>query len=168
MNRLAGASPIGANGLSVLPFGNGAERVLGNRDIGATVEGVNLNIHHKGDLYRAGQEGIVFALKYGFDIMKNMGLKIRIVKAGKANMFLSPVFREAFAHITGAVVRLYNTDGSQGAARGAGIGAGIYKNFKEAFTGLKLITEIEPEKSKQSLYKEAYERWEQHLNNKLK
>lgn len=167
MNRKALSSPVGARGLSVLPFGNGAERVLGNRTIQASVTGLNFNIHNKNDLYRAGQEGIVFALKYGFDVMTSMGLKINMVKAGKANMFLSPVFREAFANTTGTAVRLFNTDGSQGAARGAGLGAGTYKDFNEAFNGLKALSETEPEKDKSRLYKEAYNNWLNHLNKQL-
>ncbi|HLF34540.1 MAG TPA: FGGY family carbohydrate kinase [Cyclobacteriaceae bacterium] len=167
MNRLAGKSGIGSNGLVILPFGNGAERVLGNRDIQAEINGLNFNIHKKADLYRAAQEGIVFALKYGFDILQSMHMKSDVVKAGKSNMFLSSLFREAFVNTTGAVVELYNTDGAQGAARGAGIGAGIFKNTREAFFGLKTTTRIEPDAALSRLYRESYDHWLLQLNKKL-
>ena len=167
MNRKALLSGIGAKGLVVLPFGNGAERVLGNRNINAQILGLNFNMHKKQDLYRASQEGIAFALKYGFDVMQKMGMKMKVVRAGKANMFLSPLFREAFVNTTGAIVELINTDGSQGAARGAGVGAGIYKDFKQAFTGLKTLARYEHDQEKTRLYKEAYKIWLKHLNKQL-
>jgi xylulokinase len=169
MNLLAAEVPIGSEGVSILPFGNGAERTLGNAEINAHIQGLQFNTHSQGHVLRAAQEGIVFALKYSFDIMQNMGMHIDTVKAGMANMFLSPVFREAFANITGAQVELYNTDGSAGAARGAGIGAGIYQDFDEAFAGLKQVGAAEPEADKQAAYQEAYGRWhellQEHLQN---
>ncbi|MBP7053476.1 MAG: carbohydrate kinase, partial [Phycisphaerae bacterium] len=137
MNELAAQAPVGSDGLVILPYGNGAERTLENRNIGASVHNWNFNIHKKAHLLRAAQEGIVFALNLGLQIMKDMGTKLQTVKAGNANMFLSPLFAEAFATITGATVELYSTDGSQGAARGAGIGARFYCGPEDAFVGLK-------------------------------
>jgi len=136
MNELAAEAPVGSYGLVILPYGNGAERTLENKNIGASVHGWNFNVHKKAHFLRAAQEGIVFALNYGLGIMRDMGIELKTVKAGNANMFLSPLFAEAFATVTGASVELYNTDGSQGAARGAGIGAGIYKGPEDAFTGV--------------------------------
>ena len=159
MNEQAARAPIGADGVAMLPFGNGAERTLVDAELGAQISGIEFNIHSRSHLLRAAQEGIVFALKYSFDIMQEMGTDISRVKAGKANMFLSPLFREAFANTTGASVELYNTDGSAGAARGAGIGAGIYASTNEAFEGLKQVEMIEPDKNLQSQYQEAYQRW---------
>ena len=159
INELAAKAPIGSDGLTILPFGNGAERTLENKDIGAMVHNLKFNTHDKAHLLRAGQEGIVFALNYGIEIMRNMRIQIKTIRAGNANMFLSPIFREAFATITGATVELYNTDGSQGAARGAGIGAGIYKDCKDAFAGLKCTDRIEPNKKLKSDYTRAYNNW---------
>ena len=159
MNELAAQARVGAAGLTILPYGNGAERTLQNREIGAIVHGLNFNIHSRSHLLRAAQEGIVFALNYGLEIMRDMGVHVQAVKAGHANMFLSPLFGEAFASVTGAQVKLYNTDGSQGAARGAGVGAGIYRNFDEAFAGLQSIKVIEPDPALQPAYQEAYQRW---------
>jgi len=164
INQLAAQAPVGSAGLVFMPFGNGAERVLENKDVGAQVHNLQLNTHQQSHLYRAAQEGIVFALNYGFDIMKEMGMKLETVRAGHANMFLSPLFREAFCNITGAVVELYDTDGAQGAARGAGIGAGIYANHKEAFHGLETLQTIAPEKSLQERYHEAYANWLKYLS----
>lgn len=167
MNELAARVPVGSNGLAILPYGNGAERTLNNRNIGASVHGWNFNVHKKEYFLRAAQEGIVFALNYGLGIMKDMGTKLSTVKAGNANMFLSPLFTEAFATVTGATVELFNTDGSQGAARGAGIGAGIYKGPEEAFVGLEPVKTIEPNKKLTSIYQQAYEKWEDILTRQL-
>jgi xylulokinase len=167
MNLLAEKAPVGSDGLVILPFGNGAERTLENRNLGASIHGLNFNIHNKSHLLRAGQEGIVFALNYGLEIMRGTGVEVRTVRAGHANMFLSPIFAEAFATVTKSVVELYNTDGSQGAARGAGIGAGLYRDAKDAFAGLKPVKTIEPSKSLRSAYQQAYNTWEKVLENEL-
>lgn len=167
MNELAAQAPVGSDGLTILPFGNGAERTLENNDIGASVHGWNFNIHKKPHFLRAAQEGIVFALNYGLQIMKDMGAKPRTVKAGNANMFLSPLFAEAFATVTGATVELYNTDGSQGAARGAGIGVGLYKGVGDAFAGLEPVRTVAPNKQLKKAYQAAYENWTVALGKQL-
>jgi xylulokinase len=163
MNSLAAASPIGAEGLLCYPFGNGAERVLENKSPGAMINKLDFNRHTKAHLARAAQEGIVFSLCYGIEIMVEMGLKINTVRAGKANMFLSPLFAEAFANTTGATVELFNTDGAQGAARAAGVGAGFYANTDESFKGLKVLERIEPQVELQKAYQDAYANWLKHL-----
>ncbi len=167
MNQLASQVPIGCDDLFILPYGNGAERTLENRNIGASVQGWNFNIHKRAHLLRAAQEGIVFALNYGLAIMKNMGIELKTARAGNANMFLSPLFSEAFATVTGATVELYNTDGSQGAARGAGIGAGIYKNDDEAFVGLKPVKTVRPDDKLAPAYIQAYTKWKNILEHEL-
>lgn len=167
MNAIAANAPIGSDGLVVLPFGNGAERILENRDIGASVQGLNFNIHQQAHLFRAGQEGIVFSLAYGFDILQGMGLKTSMIRAGHANMFLSPLFREAFVNTIGATLELYDTDGSKGAALGAGKGAGLFDSFATAFKGLHQILTEEPNPAKAEQYKNAYTHWLKQLNDKL-
>jgi xylulokinase len=167
MNGLAENAPVGSEGLVILPYGNGAERTLENHNIGASVHGLNFNIHNRSHLLRAAQEGIVFALNYGLEIMHSAGVIIKKVRAGKANMFLSPLFGRAFSTVTGATVELFNTDGSQGAARGAGIGAGLYRDIKDAFAGLKPVETIEPDRRTQSAYQQAYAAWEKILKNEL-
>jgi xylulokinase len=159
MNALAAQIPPGSEGLMVLPYGNGAERTLGNRDLGASIHGLQFNIHTRAHLTRAVQEGIVFAMNYGVAVLREMGLTVEKVRAGYANMFLSPAFAEVFSAVTGARVELFQTDGSQGAARGAGIGAGIYKNYPEAFSGLKTVRTIEPEPQLGRRYREIYQKW---------
>lgn len=161
MNKLASQSPIGSRGLSVIPFGNGAERILENCETGASVHGINFNIHNHNDIMRAAQEGIVFSFRYGMEIMHDMGMDINMIRAGNANMFLSPVFRETLAGISGATIELYDTDGAAGAAKGAGIGAGIYRNSQEAFASLEKLAVIEPNTSDREQYVEAYERWKE-------
>ena len=158
MNDLAESVPVGAEGLSVIPFGNGAERVLQNVNRGASIHGINFNIHKKAHIIRAAQEGIAFSFAYGMEIMAGMGMDIKTIKAGHANLFLSPLFRRTLAAVTGASIELYETDGSVGAAYGAGIGAGIYKDSDDAFKTLKHIATEEPVEDV-AAYKEAYERW---------
>ena len=162
MNDLAESVPVGAEGLSVIPFGNGAERVLQNQNPGASVHGINFNIHKKAHMLRAAQEGIAFSFAYGMDIMAKMGMEIKTIKAGHANLFLSPLFRRTLASVTGASIELYETDGSVGAAYGAGIGAGIYKDSDDAFKTLKHIATITPEADCEP-YKAAYKLWVERL-----
>jgi xylulokinase len=159
MNNLAEKIAIGSDGLCILPFGNGAERILGNKESGATITGLNFNTHSNAHLFRAAQEGIAFSFRYGLDIMKETGIDPQLIRAGQANMFLSKVFRETLSGITGTVIHLYNTDGSLGAARGAGIGCGYYKSEKEAFNGLTAVGVTEPDKSKSAALEAAYLNW---------
>lgn len=162
MNDLAETAPIGADGLTVIPFGNGAERVLQNENVGASIHGINFNIHKKAFLIRAAHEGIAFSFAYGMQIMKDMGMEISTIKAGHANMFLSPLFCRTLASVTGATIELYETDGSVGAAYGAGIGAGIYKDSDEAFKTLNHMATIKPE-ADCAPYKAAYDLWVKRL-----
>lgn len=159
MNDMAAGVPIGSEGVKIIPFGNGAERVLENREIGCSVHGLNFNNHNQAHLVRAAQEGIVFSFCYGMEIMQNMGMELNKIHAGRANMFLSPLFRDTLAGVSGATIELYETDGSVGAAKGAGIGAGIYKDNNEAFATLKKLAVIEPDEKKRDEYLNAYAEW---------
>ncbi|MFI3267495.1 MAG: FGGY family carbohydrate kinase [Rikenellaceae bacterium] len=167
MNLLASKVPIGSEGVSVLPFGNGAERMLCNKEIKSSIRGLEFNRHNKSHIIRAAQEGIVFSFKYGIDIMEEMGMNVSKIHAGHANMFLSSIFRNTLAGVTGATIELYDTDGSVGAAKGAGLGAGIYKNNTEAFASLDKLEVIEPNLSQESQYKDAYEHWKRRLNKSM-
>lgn len=167
LNELAATVPIGSEGLSILPFGNGAERMLQNKQIDCSLHGLNFNIHNKAHIARAAQEGIVFSFKYGMDIMNEIGIDIRVIRAGNANMFLSPVFRDALAGVTGTVIELYDTNGAVGAAKGAGIGAGIYQTAEEAFASLKKINVIEPDGLKADKYCGAFEIWKERLEQQI-
>ncbi len=159
MNDLAEKISPGSNGLSVLPFGNGAERILGNKNIGAGFLGLNFNSHTNAHLFRAAQEGIAFSFRYGLDIMKETGIIPTIIRAGAVNMFQSRVFRQALSCILNTEIHLYNTDGSIGAARGAGIGNKDFKSVKEAFSGLQTVQVTKPDRSKVGIYEEAYLTW---------
>jgi xylulokinase len=165
MNEQAAGTAPGSEGLSILPFGNGAERMLGNKDSGARIMGLNFNTHTNAHLLRAAQEGIVFSFRYGLDIMKETGIVPSVLRAGAANMFQSPLFREALSCIINTEIHLYNTDGSIGAARGAGIGCGYYSSAAEAFAGLKSVGITAPDKSKSTAYADAYERWKKYLKS---
>lgn len=163
MNDIAAQAPAGSAGVTVLPFGNGAERVLENREVGCQFGGINFNIHNRSHLLRAAQEGIVFSFMYGMEIMQGIGMEIKKIHAGNANMFLSPVFRQTLADVSGATIGLYDTDGAIGAAKGAGIGAGIYHDNNEAFASLAQIGEVTPGTDADAV-KEAYARWKNTLD----
>lgn len=153
--------PAGSNGFRVLPFGNGAERMLNNKIIGAHFHGIDLNIHTRAHIFRAAQEGIAFAFRYGLDIMRENNMNPTVIRAGKANMFYSPVFTEAFVNATGVPVELYQSDGSIGAAIGAGIGAKAFANEQEAFSKMKPLQLIEPTNA--AIYNALYEDWKKVL-----
>jgi xylulokinase len=164
MNDMAEKIVAGSDGLCILPFGNGAERMLGNKETGARIIGLNFNTHTSAHMFRAAQEGIAFSFRYGLDIMKATGIDPQVIRAGEANMFLSKVFRETLSNITGTIIHLYNTDGSIGAARGAGIGCGYYKSEKEAFRGLDTVRVTEPDRSKSADYEKVYLKWKKLLS----
>ena len=163
INKEASLAPAGSDELLIYPFGNGAERVLENKDLGAVMKVLQFNRHNRGHIARASQEGIVFALHYGVEVMKEMGMEIKTVRAGHANMFLSDVFSSVFANTIGCDLELYNTDGATGAARGAGIGAGVYKNVAEAYSSMEKIKSYSPVKEEQEIYSSVYNKWKRQL-----
>ena len=165
MNRMASEVPEGSEGLFILPFGNGAERMLENKNIGASIHGLNLIKHHKGHFLRALQESIAFAFNYGIGMMQPLGLDLTVIRAGKANMFLSPLFAATLSNLSGAKIELYNTDGAEGAARGAAIGAGFYASPSEAFDNLQVLETFVPDRH--SRIGEYYQQWKEVLENTL-
>lgn len=167
MNKMAADVNPGSRGLKIIPFGNGTERLLENADLGASILKLNLNTHETGHIYRAVQEGVAYAFRYAADIMNEAGTDISVIRAGKSNMFLSPLFRSLVADLTGASVLLYNTDGSAGAARGAGLGAGIYANREEAFKGMEVEEEINPREKESKIYEALYTEWKEILQDEL-
>ncbi len=163
INGLASTVKPGADGLFFYPFGNGAERILANANPGASLRGLEFNRHTRAHLARAAQEGIVFALQYGMDIMQDMGMRIRTVRAGHANMFLSPLFADTFAQVSQATLELYNTDGAQGAARAAGLGAGVFASEAECFHGMSVVHTYLPDPAKAPAYRQLFDAWKEGL-----
>ena len=165
INKAAAAIPEGSNGLCLLPFGNGAERMLENKMVQSQMHNIDFNVHEAAHLYRAAQEGIAFAFRYGIDIMRANGMNPSVIRAGKTNMFLSEVFAECFVNATGTPVELHESDGSVGAAKGAGIGVGYYTSAKDAFSNTKPLALIEPKKAQ--LYDKLYDDWKGFLSRDL-
>jgi xylulokinase len=159
MNKLAEGIDPGADGLTVIPYGNGPERVQRGRNTGMSMHYGDFNRHGKGHVIRAAQEGIVFALRQCVGVMGEMGVNVKKVRAGRANMFLSDLFARIFAAVVDAKVELMDTDGSQGAARGAGIGAGVYKKPADAFVGLKPVKTVSPDAKLRKACAEVYAAW---------
>lgn len=151
---------------AILPFGNCAERMLNNKIVGTHFHNIDLNVHTRSDIFRAIQEGIAFSFRYGLDIMRENGVQPAVIRAGRANLFLSKVFTESFVNATGVPIELYNCDGSVGAAIGAGIGAKIFNSESEAFSNIKPLQLIEP--TLQESYNAIYYGWkallQKHLN----
>jgi len=167
MNDMAARINPGSDGLMILPFGNGAERMFRNSNIGASLHGLNFNIHNQGHLYRAAQEAIAYSFRFGLEIMKETGINPTVIRAGESNMFLSRIFRDILSSLTSTVITLYNTDGSIGAARGAGIGCGYYRNDEEAFEGLEVTGKSEPDPHLSMIYDVNYMEWLDLLDNHL-
>lgn len=165
INELAAGVAPGSNGLVILPFGNGAERMLQNKMVQSHIHNIDFNVHTPAHIYRAAQEGIAFAFRYGLDIIRENGTEPQIIKAGHANMFLSGVFTESFVNATGVPVELYNCDGSVGAALGAGIGAGLYTDAKQAFGKFVPVRSVKPKMK--TLYDEMYMKWKEVLQRHL-
>lgn len=163
MNNMASKIDIGSDKLIVLPFGNGAERMLVNKVPGCTIGNLHFTTHTKEHLFRAAQEGIAFSFARGMEIMNKMGIDSQIIRAGHANMFLSPIFRQTLANTTGATIELFDTDGALGAAIGAGLGAGVFTSEQEAFASLKKIETVIPQKNDLDQTQEAYSFWKEWL-----
>lgn len=167
MNAAAATVPPGSDGVTVIPFGNGTERVLQNRDIGCSVLGLNFNFHGRQHLLRAAHEGIAFAFCYGIEIMTATGLAVKSIHAGNANLYLSPIFRQTVANICGASIMLSDSDGSVGAALGAGIGANLFKTRQEAFHGINCVTAVAPNADEIQPCQEAYNRWKRAVEGEV-
>ncbi|MGB2869717.1 MAG: FGGY family carbohydrate kinase [Bacteroidota bacterium] len=163
LNQLAASVPVGSEGVVCLPFGNGAERMLKNRDLGARLLNVQFNTHSQAHVARAVQEGIACAFTYGMDIMRTMDVKPSVIRAGFANMFLSPVFCESLAEMASVAIELYNTDGAQGAARGAAFGAKLVSSREEMFKGLRREKVIEPDEKRKEPYRALLGKWTEEL-----
>jgi xylulokinase len=166
LNEEAAKVEPGSKGLRFYPFGNGVERIFSNKEVNSGIENLNYNIHQPAHLIRSACEGIVFAMNYGFEVMQSIGIEGKVVRAGKDNLFLSPVFRDIFCNTTQTTLELYNTSGSEGAARGAAVGYGFYKEFDDAFKSLKCIERIEPEEKLSAQYQEIYQEWKQNIKIK--
>jgi len=166
MNRLASQIKPGSDGLIVFPFGNGAERIFENKIVGAHISNIDLNKHSNAHVFRAVQEGIVFSFRYGLDIMRENEIQPSIIRAGRANMFLSDLFVKAFVDTTNVAVELYENDGSVGAAIGAGIGSGVYASLQDAFLNFKPIRQVEPS-GNTGLFEESYNQWKHELHKHL-
>ena len=167
MNDAAASVPAGSDGVLVLPFGNGAERMLENRYTGLCIENLDLNRYDRSTVLRAVQEGIAFSFRYGLDIMRECGIHPNVIRAGKANMFLSPIFRQTLSDICNVEIELYNTDGALGAARGAAMGSGHYSSRQQTFSSLEVLERVKPDQNSRKTLDEAYAEWKKLLERKL-
>ena len=167
LNQLAASAPVGSAGLSVLPFGNGAERMLQNRNLGARLMGADFNRHEPAHLARAAQEGVACAFAHGMGVLRDTGVDLGVIRAGRANLFLSPLFRQTLANLTGTRIELFETDGAAGAARGAALGAGLYAEADDAFASLQRVALIQPQDDELDATREMFDRWSGHLRAAL-
>ncbi len=162
MEQLAASAGVGADGVSILPFGNGAERMLGNRVVGSRITGLNFNRHEKRHLYRAALEGIAFSFVYGMEALRDMGIPVKILRAGNDNLFQSAIFSNTISTLVGAEIELIATTGAVGAAKAAGVSVGIYKSVEEAMANVETAGKYEPGGEKDA-FEEAYGRWKKEL-----
>ncbi|MCC6410776.1 MAG: carbohydrate kinase [Saprospiraceae bacterium] len=152
LENMAAKVPAGADGLRVLPFGNGVERMLQNRPCGARVLGLDVNRHSRAHLLRAGLEGIACAFRYGVDIMRENGLEPRVLRVGPDNLFRSAVFSQSIADLCKVRIDVVAGNGAWGAAVGAGYGAYIYHSHQEALGEVKAEKTYEPQDDSEALY----------------
>ncbi|MBK6996095.1 MAG: carbohydrate kinase [Lewinellaceae bacterium] len=168
MEQLAASVPIGSEGLSILPFGNGAERMLGNQNPGAKILGLQFNRHEQRHINRAALEGIAFAFVYGMEALRDMGIPIRTMRVGNDNLFQSAIFSETIATLMGVEIEVLNTNGAVGAAKAAGVSVGIFGSPEAALTqGIALVTIHKPLLHNRSELSKAYLRWRKHLRETL-
>lgn len=163
MNQLASIGAPGSDGLIFIPFGNGAERMLENQNPGAGFFNIDLNLHGRAHLYRAVQEGIACAFRYGMEILQQCGITRKVIRVGNTNMFLSELFCQTLATLSGAEIQLYDTDGALGAARGAALGAGFYQNPRQCFSTMKMLKVFQPQIELKNQLDEVFDKWNIHL-----
>ncbi len=166
MEKLAEVIPIGCDRLHILPFGNGAERMLGNINVGAKINNLHFNRHSKAHIYRAALEGIAFSFVYGMGILKNMGLNVQVMRAGNDNLFQSKIFSSTISNLMQSRIELIETTGAVGAAKAAGVATGIYSSLSEAMEGNDLVMVYEPQQ-RESAYDDAYGMWEKELEKEI-
>ncbi|PHN04008.1 xylulokinase [Flavilitoribacter nigricans] len=166
MEKAAAGVSVGSEGLHILPFGNGAERVLQNINLGAHIHGLEFNRHNRAHCYRAALEGVAFSFVYGGEILHQMGLRTDIMRVGNDNMFRSQIFSETIATLLNCEIEVLETTGAIGAARGAGYGAGVYNSLDEAMGSLERIKVYRPLANTEA-YRDAYAIWRQALEKKL-
>ena len=162
MNSLASEISIGSDGVHLIPFGNGAERMLNNKEIGTRIVNMNLNNHHKGHLCRAALEGIAFSFVYGMEILKSDGINPTVIRAGNDNLFRSEIFSNTVATLIGQEIEIYNTTGAIGAARAANLHTGDFKKFSKSIMDNDHIMTFLPFEDKKP-YSEAYNNWKKEL-----
>ncbi|MEM9936813.1 MAG: FGGY family carbohydrate kinase [Bacteroidota bacterium] len=167
MNQMAGGIAAGSDGLVMLPFGNGAERVLNNRLVGAQLSHLDLNTHTHAHMIRAAHEGIAYSFKYGMDIMGTLGMQPTVIRAGRANMFQSHIFRNTLSDVNEVIIELYETNGAEGAARGAAVGTRFYSTPEESAASLKLLETIEPNQQRKDAQLAFYNKWLHTLQQQL-
>ncbi|MDX1912803.1 MAG: FGGY family carbohydrate kinase [Saprospiraceae bacterium] len=165
MEAMAGTVAPGAEGLCILPFGNGAERMLEHRNTGAIVSGLNFNRHNQAHLYRAALEGIAFSFVWGVNVMRNMGISISKMRVGGGNLFESAIFSSTISTLLNIEIEIYDTNGAAGAARAAGVAVGLYTNPEEAAGCLlNVLQKQEPQSADSPALEAAYVRWCNYLN----
>ena len=164
MNEMVKSVPVGAEGLLCLPFGNGSERIFENKLIGSHLLNLDFNKHETGHMLRAAVEGIIYALNLGFEMLSDLNINRNTIRAGNANLFLSDIFKSIFANVTDTPLEIFNTDGANGAARGAALGFGIFETMEEAFDDLQLLEVIEPNSELCTIYKESFEGWKETIS----
>lgn len=166
MEEMMASIPVGSDHLRIVPFGNGAERILQNRDIGAHIHNLQFNRHKKAHFYRAALEGVAFSFQYGIEILKELGLGIDKLRVGNDNLFQSGIFSETVATLADAPIEVVETTGAVGAARGAAFAKGQFSSLKEAVSGDQIVKTYGPSAQGQ-IYQEAYKAWKEDLNRLL-
>lgn len=169
-NDLVAEAPIGADGVSMLPFLNG-ERVPALPHATGSLHGLTLDNLTQANLCRAAVEGTTFGLRYGLDLLRHNGLQSRsICLIGGGSK--SAVWRQIVADIMNTPVIC--TEQSEAAALGAAIQAAWCKSWSNGHENtladlcqrcvkLDSSSETLPIAANVAAFQQAYERYQQHV-----
>lgn len=164
-NALVAQAPIGAEGVSMLPFLNG-ERVPALPHATGSLHGLTMTNLTRANLCRAVVEGTTFGLRQGLDLLRQTGLQshsIRLIGGGSK----SPVWRQMVADIMDTEVIC--TEQSEAAALGAAIQAAWCQSGESLqalcarCVSLDPASRTEPVAASVKAYQQAYERYQQHV-----
>ena len=167
MNEMSNIPPVGSSNLIYLPFGNGSERMLNNKNIGSKLINFDQNVHEDSFVIRSTLEGIAFAFVYGMQILIKDGVKPVNIRAGNDNLFRSNVFGETIATLLNLNIEIYETTGAIGASRAVDLHLGDFDKFGNNIIENDFLKNYYPQKNKFD-YLNAYNLWLKELKLTLK
>ena len=150
-------SPIGANGIMLIPHLVGAGAPHWNPHARGVLFGLALG-HQRKDLYRAVLEGVAFELRKNIEVFKEIGIdpkELKLTGGGSR----SDLWNQIYADVLGitCVRNVIEEATSLGAAILAASGAGIFPDIVKAAENLcKIDKKWNPNVERQKIYEKLY------------